>query len=130
MATSMESATHPRSSDQASAPWDIDRPATHTCVTPSGSFDAVIGKACSSAGRPELQLHRHVAGNCGPNERVSLHDIGMIGKLSSARHLVAKDFHHPFPNGAAAVVGSTKQLSWRMWDSRNWLTFCMKSPSL
>ena len=48
--------------------------------------------------RFKLRLHFHVAGECGPDERVSLRNVGMIGELLRYVVLVAKDFRHPFAN--------------------------------
>jgi hypothetical protein len=50
-------------------------------------------------GRLKLHLHRHVASRCGSDERVSLRDVEMGGKLAHYIILVAKDFGHPFANG-------------------------------
>jgi hypothetical protein len=49
--------------------------------------------------RLKLHLHPHVAGECCPDERVSLRDATMGGKLCRHVSLLVKDPCHPFTNG-------------------------------
>lgn len=52
----------------------------------------------------KLYLHLHVAGVCGPDERVSLRDVRMGGELRRYVGLPMKDSRHPFTEGVLVAA--------------------------
>jgi hypothetical protein len=78
--------------------------------TLNGHDQLIIELVEAAIARFELRLHLHVAGRCGPDERVSLRDVRMGGELRRYIGFPAKDFRHPFANGVLGAGEPTPSL--------------------